>query len=182
MKKTILVATSLLLLTACNQAKPQPVDITNQLQKVDYNDEIADSSPFTIQEPTIEKFTSKEFNLSFNYSSNWEVETSETSKNIKGIRIKSPKGNHVRPTFVYLPWKSFEEEEKNIGEESRLRLLGNFSPTDSKKYTAKQYGAEDGSYYIVKVDKIYVRVDDGSNLTQKEKEQLDIILNSLSSL
>ncbi|MBI5753814.1 hypothetical protein HZA40_01575 [Candidatus Peregrinibacteria bacterium] len=45
---------------------------------------------------------------------------------------------------------------------------------------AKEYGAEDGSFYIVKVDKIYVRVDDG-NLTQKEKEELDIILNSLSS-
>lgn len=140
-----------------------------------YNSEIDDA--IRAKKTGIEKFSSEELHLSFNYPANWAVKTN-SDKN--SITIKSSKGDGVRPIAVYLPYKSFEEEEKYVGEESRLRLLGNFSPTDSKKYIAKEYGAEDGSYYIVKVDKIYVRVDDTPD--QKQKEELDIILNSLSSL
>lgn len=188
MKKTILLATSLLLLTACGQQKSQPVDITEQLQKAD----ITQISDETIAEITgnkdatidrVEKFNSKEFNLSFEYPANWEIETPETNKNTDSILLIIPEYGKGRDVFINLPAKSFEEYEKIIKEsidKGEISVKANSSPTDNKKYMAKKYQGQEGHYYLIKVDKIYVGVD--SDLSQKEKEQLDIMLNSISSL
>jgi uncharacterized protein YcfL len=71
MKKTILIATSLLLLTGCSQQKSQPVDITDQLQKLD-NTQLSDA--------TVAKITGNEIencSISFDYPSNWKIITNK---------------------------------------------------------------------------------------------------------
>ncbi len=180
MKKTILIATSLLLLTGCSQQKSQPIDITDQLQKLD-NTQLSDETVAKITGNEINKYSSKELAVSFDYPSNWEVkEIKPNSTTNKFITICSPKCD----ILIDLPSRSFEEYEKELKDpikDGKMSVKEN-SPTDNKKYTAKEYGQEGGVYYLIKIDKVYVGVQSENYLDQKEREQLDIILNSLSSI
>ncbi len=183
MKKTILIATSLLLLTGCSQQKSQPVDITDQLQKLD-NTQLSDETLAKIKD--IKKYSSEKPAVSFEYPSNWEARTIKPNSTTDSfITINSP---NVK-ILVDLPARSFEEYEKNNKkdiQDGKISVKENSSPTDNKKYLAKEYRTQGVLYYLIKIDKIYVGVEVGvgseQDLTQKEKEQLDIILNSLSSL
>lgn len=179
MKKTILLATSLLLLTACSQQKSQPVDITDQLQKID-NTEKGDTTIAQITGNEIKKYSSKELSVSFDYPSSWEVKEDSTKKSITLI---SPKRSDINYRVnVNIPAKSFEEYEKYNKEviQEKTMSVQEKSPTDNKNYLSKEYGYEGGVTYLIKIDKSYISVDSEKYLDKKLKEELDVILNSIS--
>lgn len=163
MKKTILITISVLLLTACTQQKTDDTKI----------DEANNEKQAVTNNPS--SYNSKELNISFQYPENWKV---EENKNGKSIRVTSP-NNWITIT---IPGQSFDEYEK-INKEyiqsGKMSVKDNY-PTDNKKFTAKEYGQEGGLNYLIKIDENFVEISSDYYLDQKQKEELDIILNSIS--
>lgn len=170
MKNILLPITAVLLLTGCGQNDEINVQVDNVVV-----DQVA------VKE-NIEAYNDEELNISFDYPANWRVEKDDSDNT---IHVTSPKRDDINYiVWVNIPAESFDEYEttnKELIEEKFMSVNYNY-PTDSNKYPAREYGQHGGLTYLIEIENNYVVVTSDTYLDQKQKEGLDVILNSISFL
>lgn len=162
MKKILLLTTAIFLLVGCSQ--------TNNKMPVD--------APVSDQ-ATDGKYQNEEFNISFNYPSDWTIEENDTNKS---VTVQSTQPNNGSEIVITIPAKSFDEYENEMSEliASKKMSVENNSPLENTTYPSKKYGQEGWLYYLIEINGNYVGVGGEMYLTQDQKEGLKEILNSLS--
>lgn len=162
MKKILLVTTAMFLLAGCTQ--------TNN--NVPVNEPVSD-------EATVGKYKNEEFNISFNYPSDWSIGENNTNKSVTVLSTRPDNGSEMTVT---IPAQSFDEYEKEMSEliASGKMSVENNSPLEDTTYPSKKYGQEGWVYYLIEINGNYVGVGSEMYLTQDQKEGLKEILNSLS--
>lgn len=156
MKKIFLLLTVILLFTACNQ-KAEPI---SQLEEIDT------------------EYTNEEFKISFAHPAFWEITENETTKS---VNISSPDYALV----VTIPSESFEEfkklHEEKISEETMSEDPETYQDSILEtNYPTKFYTEHEGINQIIKINDKYIKITMAQFPTEKEKEQLNTILESLS--
>ncbi len=118
-------------------------------------------------------YNNEEFNISFEYPSNWEIHTDERFVGAVGLR---PEGDSNRYIYFDFQAESFEEFESRS--EPNPSSLTYFA--DNKNYPAKKYLGMDSVTYIIEIDGKYVRFGREYHLNQEEIAVMEEILNSFS--
>lgn len=162
MKKVLLLTTAIFLLAGCTQ--------TNNNVPVD--ELISD-------EAVMSTYKNEEFNISFNYPSDWSIEENDTNKSVTVQSTLPDKGSEM---IVTIPAESFDEYENEMSEliASDKMSVENNSPLEETIYPSKEYGQEGWLYYLIEINGNYVGVGSEMYLTQDQKEGLKEIVNSLS--
>ncbi len=163
MKKIILVTTAIFLLAGCSQANNNtPVDepVVDQTSDGTYQNE--------------------EFNISFNYPTDWAIEENETNKS---VTVTSPPdmdnaGNLISITIPSESFAEYEDTNKELLAEEKMSI--NNHPGFETKLSTKIYGQHGWLYQIIEIDGKYISAGNETVFSEKEKEGLKEILNSLS--
>ena len=168
MKKTLLLIAAVLLLTACTQEAE-----TN----IQADEPIVEQEAVT---ENIKSYTIEELNISFDYPADWEQNELKTKDKVQFV---SPKRDDINyRAAVIIPGQSFEEfetENKQYIEEKYISVKDNY-PTDADKYPSKEYTEHGGVRYLIEIDDNYVEVLSEDPPDEKQKQGLDVILNSIS--
>lgn len=162
MKKTLALITAIFLLAGCTQ--------TNNNVPVD--EPVSD-------EAVMGTYNNAEFNISFNYPSDWSIEENDTNKSVTIQLTRPDNGSEITIT---IPAESFDEYENKMSEliASEKMSVENNGPLEGTTYPSKKYGQEGWLYYLIEINGNYVGVGSEMYLTQDQKEGLKEILNSLS--
>jgi len=163
MKKTLVLLTAIFLLIGCSK--------TNN--NVQLDEPVAD-------ETTVNSYDNREFNISFNYPSDWTIEEKETEKS---VIVASPPDmdNGGDLISIRIPSESFEEYEeihKELLAQERMSI--NSGPRFETELPTKTYGQHGWLYQIIEMDGKYISVGSEIFFSEKGKEGLKEILNSLS--
>ena len=163
MKATLILLTALFLLIGCTQT----------------NNNISANKPAT-NETTISTYNNEEFNISFNYPSDWTIKENDTDKT---VTVASPPDmeNAGNLITIKIPSESFEEYEetnKDLLAEDRMSI-NSLSKLETDLPT-KIYGQHGWLYQIIEVNGKHISAGNETEFSKKEKEGLKEILNSLS--
>lgn len=162
MKKTLAFITAIFLLAGCTQI----------------NNDLPVNEPVTDQ-TAVGTYKNEEFNISFNYPSNWTTVENDTNKS---VTVQSTRPDNGSEMTVTIPAESFDKYEEEMSEliASEKMSVENNSPLEDTTYPSKKYGQEGWLYYLIEINGNYVGVGGEMYLTQDQKEGLKEILNSLS--
>ncbi len=157
MKKTLSFITAIFLLAGCNQ--------TNNNVPVD--EPVSDGAGMSI-------YKDEEFNISFNYPSDWTIDEQDRFEHAVGIFTGDNEESiffdyQINPEEFENSFKKGMEENKVSVEESSLA-----------GYPAKEYRMEGAIKYLVEIENEFVLFDSEFEFTQEQKEGMKEILNSLS--
>jgi len=163
MKKILLVTTAIFLLAGCTQ--------TNNNVPVD--------EPAS-DEAAVNTYNNEEFNISFNYPSGWTIRENETNKS---VTVASPPDmdNAGNLIVIKIPSESFEEYEstnKELLAEDKMSI--NSHSGFETELPTKIYGQHGWLYQIIEIDGKYISAGNETVFSEKEKEGLKEILNSLT--
>lgn len=149
MKKLSLLIIAVFTLVGCNQGLNTPTEDVNT-------------------------YTDEEFNVSFSYPSNWEIDAQDRFVNSVGIFT----GDNQE--YIFIDYKiDLEEFEKMLGVGTGE---GGVSVKESSiaGYPATEYRMHGGIKYIIEFSGNFVMIDSEFELTQEQEEGIKEILNSLS--
>jgi hypothetical protein len=172
MKKIILTILSAFLLVACSQVNNTPTAKNTGT------------------------YSNEEFNISFQYPSNWQVVDKQVVKKLIDSKVISEEEKFDNAVIletgpnesIYFDYKSMsfdEYENYKQPKESEDEEIGGFIIEEismanypAKKYT--EYGVElAGITYIVEISGKFLRFSTESGLTEEQKVGVEEILNSL---
>lgn len=165
MKKILLVTTAIFLLAGCTQ--------TNN--NVPVNEPVSD-------EAVMGTYNNAEFNISFNYPSDWEVIENKENRSVK-VMSPADMNNAGNLIVVTIPSESFEEYEnlnKELLAEEKMSINSNSYPKFETELPTKIYGQHGYLYQIIEINGKYISAANETVFSEKEKEGLEEILNSLS--
>jgi len=162
MKKNLVLITAILLLAGCIQ--------TNN--NVPTNEPASDKT-------VMSTYNEEEFNISFDYPSDWHIEKNDANKSVTIQSTFPDKGSDIRIT---IPAESFDEYENKMSEliATNKMSIKDKAPAEGVNYPAKEYSQHGWVYYLIEIDGSYVGVGGEMYLTQDQKEGVKEILNSLS--
>lgn len=131
-------------------------------------------------EATVSTYNNEEFNISFNYPTDWTIEENETNKS---VTVASPPDmdNAGNLISITIPSESFEEYEstnKELLAENKMSI--NSHPGFETELPTKIYGQHGWVYQIIEIDGKYISAGSETIFNEKEMEGLKEILNSLS--
>lgn len=163
MKKILLVTTAIFLLAGCTQ--------TNNNVPID--EPVSD-------EAVMGTYNNEEFNISFNYLSDWEVIENKENKSVK-VMSPADMNNAGNLIVVTIPSESFDEYE-NLNKEllAEEKMSINSHPKFETELPTKIYGQHGWLYQIIEINGKYISAGNETVFSEKEKSGLKEILNSLS--
>jgi len=163
MKKALIIITTVFLLAGCNFNK------TNDKQ---FNE--SDAEKPVVTENT-KLYTDEEFNISFEYPNDWEIIDNQERFD-HAVTLVSNGNEYMFFDYQAESYDEYENRNSKAIEEAKISV----EETTLVNYPAKRYGMHGGMDYLVEVEEHYVRVNSEMNLTQKQIEGLEEILNSLT--
>lgn len=128
----------------------------------------------------VNNYNNEEFNISFNYPTDWTIEKNEKNKSVI-VASPSDMDNAGNLISIRIPSESFaeyEEVNKKLLEEEKMSI--NDYPEFETNLPTKVYEQHGWLYQIIEIDGKYISAGSEIIFSEEEKEGLKVILNSLS--
>ena len=119
-------------------------------------------------------YNNEEFNVSFQYPSDWEL--NESGKNKHAVMLVTEPKKDIYFDYRYESIDGYESENDELIAEGKISV----KKTALANYPAKEYGMEGAIKYIIEKNGRYMFISTENGLTQDQKAGMEEILNSLS--